>query len=343
MLSFDRNFYRDNFGIVADSVRGMLEDADYAKGRHALMAQDAQSPLITTSNAGIPAYLTNYLDPQVIKILTTPMKASEIYPEAKKGDWTTMTAQFPVVENTGEVSSYGDFNNSGSANANVNFVPRQSYLFQTITRWGERELEIAGNAKINWAQELNTSSVLVLNKFMNKAYFYGISGLECYGITNDPNLSAALTPSTKAAGGTTWAVATGAEIYGDIVSLYTQVQSQLNGLVDRDAKMVLAMSPTVETNLTKTNQYNVNVTDQIKKNFPNLRIVNAVQYAGSSNLVQMIVEEVDGVPTGQTIFNEKLRAHPVFVDLSSYRQKKTSGTFGALIRRPIAVASMSGV
>jgi hypothetical protein len=31
--------------------------------------------------------------------------------------------------------------------------------------------------------------------------------------------------------------------------------------------MVLGMSPEMEVNLTKTNMYNVNVTDQLKKNF----------------------------------------------------------------------------
>lgn len=337
MQRFDKTFYARNFGIVADSVRGLLDPEDYA------MAQDAQSPLITTSNGGIPAYLTNYLDPDLIRILVTPLKAAEILGEVKKGDWTTMTAQFPVIENTGEVSSYGDFNNSGSANANANFVPRQSYLFQTVTKWGERELEIAGNAKLNWAQEQNTSSAMVLNKFQNQTYFYGISGLDNYGLTNDPSLSAALTPATKTAGGTTWGAATAEEIFTDIVSLFEQLISQTRGLIDREAKMCLATAPGVEANFTKTNQYNVNVTDQIKKNFPNLTIETAVQYEGTSNLVQLIAQEIEGQSVGYCAFNEKLRAHPVFVDLSSFRQKKTSGTYGAVIRMPIAIASMSGV
>ncbi len=43
--------------------------------------------------------------------------------------------------------------------------------------------------------------------------------------------------------------------------------------------MVLGMSPEMEVNLTKTNQYNVNVTDQLKKNFPNMRIETAVEYS----------------------------------------------------------------
>ncbi|KAG1607072.1 hypothetical protein G6F45_013845 [Rhizopus arrhizus] len=125
---------------------------------------DAAGPLVTSSNTGIPGYLTNWVDPQLTRVLTTPMQGAVILGEGKKGDWTTLTATFPVVESTGEVSSYGDYSENGRAGANTNFPQRQSYHYQTMTEWGERELEMAGLAKINWASELNIASALVLNK-----------------------------------------------------------------------------------------------------------------------------------------------------------------------------------
>jgi len=72
------------------------------------MAMDAQPAMVTVSNAGIPAYLANYLDPEFVKVLVTKNKAAKILGEAKKGDWTTLTATFPTIENTGEVTTYGD-------------------------------------------------------------------------------------------------------------------------------------------------------------------------------------------------------------------------------------------
>jgi hypothetical protein len=42
-------------------------------------------------------------------------------------------------------------------------------------------------------------------------------------------------------------------------------------------------------------------------------------------------------------FTEKLRAHPVKVELSSFKQKKSQGTWGAIIYRPILIASMIGI
>ena len=73
------------------------------------MAMDAQPTLATTSSAGIPAWLSQFVDPEVVRILQSPNEGANILGERKTGDWTTQTAFFPVVENTGEVSSYGDW------------------------------------------------------------------------------------------------------------------------------------------------------------------------------------------------------------------------------------------
>lgn len=308
-------------------------------------AMDAQPALVTTSNSGIPAFLTTYVDPKLIEILVSPMKAAEIVgSEVKKGDWLTETAMFPVVESTGETSSYGDYSENGVAGVNSNFPQRQSYHYQVMTQWGEKELERAGLARIDWANRMNIASVLTLNKFQNKAYFFGISGLQNYGLLNDPSLSAAIVPTTKVAGGTSWANATAQEINNDIQKLYKQLQTQANGLVQLDTKMTLAMSPISEVYLTKTTDFNVNVMDILKKNFPNMTVKTAPEYSTvSGELLQLIVDEMDGQRTADTAFTEKLRAHPVVVKASSFLQKKSQGTWGCVIYRPALISQMLGL
>lgn len=304
------------------------------------LAADAQPALVTVSNAGIPAFLANYVDPEVIRVLTTPNKAAQILGERKKGDWTTATAMFPVVESTGETSSYGDFNNNGSTGSNINWESRESYAFQTITQWGERELAMAGLASIDYAAQLNVASALVMDKFLNKSYFFGIAGLRNYGLLNDPALFTPIGPI----GGTTWATKDGAAVYADIAALYGQLVSQTGGILDMNARMTLAMSPAASVNLTKTNQYNVNVTDQLKKNFPNMRVETAVEYSTvGGELVQLIADNLAGQDTGYAAFADKMHAHAVVVDLSSFRQKKSGATWGAIIRMPNAIAQMLGV
>lgn len=330
------------YGIILPGAKDYLKP-DFAENYQ--LAMDAQPTMVTANNAGIPAYFTNYVDPELIRVLVTPMKAAEIIGEVKKGDWTTLTAQFPIVESTGETSSYGDFNNNGMTAANVNWVPRQSYHYQTHTRWGERELDMYGAARIGYAAELNVASALVLNKFQNKSYFFGIDGLMNYGLLNDPSLTASITPNATGTGGAvTWATKDGQAVYDDIVKLYGQLVSQTKGLIERTDSMTLAMSPSAEVNLTKTNMYNVNVSDLLKKNFPNLRVETAVEYStDAGELVQLIADRLGEQDTAYAAFTEKMRAHAVVVEESSWKQKKSGGTWGAIIRQPLGIASMIGV
>jgi hypothetical protein len=328
-------------GIVLPQGTQFYEDG---WKRNYQLAMDAQPALVTVSSAGIPAYLANFIDPNVIEVLTAPMKAAVILGEAQKGDWVTATATFPVIEYTGETSSYGDYNENGSVGANANFPQRQSYHYQTMTQWGEKELAEAGLAKLDWVSRLNIASVLILNKYQNLSYFFGVSGLQNYGLLNDPLLPAAITPATKIAGGVLWSAATAGEVYQDVLNLFKQLQTQSGGLLTMDSPMVMALSPTAAVNLNKVSAFNVNARTTIKENFPNLRIETAPEYSTvSGELVQMIVESLEGQKTATTAFTEKLRAHPVIMLTSSFKQKKSQGTWGTIIYRPFLVGQMLGV
>lgn len=324
------------------------------------IAMDAQPALSTSPNAGIPAFLTTMIDPQVFKVLFAPTKAAEILGEVRKGSWTDQTAMFPVVEHTGEVSSYGDHSENGRAGANTAFPQRQSYLYQTIVEYGELELERAGLAKINYVAELDAAAANNMNRFQNLSYFFGVAGLENYGLLNDPNLSASLTPATKAspASGNTWFYnnapnCTANEVYNDILALFTQLVAQTGGLVDASTPMVLAMSPASAVALSFTNSFGITAEDILKKSYPNIKVETAVQYGVKStsnpngvvggNLMQLIATSVEGQETGYCAFNEKMRAHPIIRQLSGYRQKRTGGTWGAVIRQPMNIASMLGI
>jgi hypothetical protein len=127
----------DNVTLAMDG------DPDFAR-----MAMDAQPGLTTVANTGIPAWLTTMIDPEVYEVLFSPLEATSIFDEVQKGDWTLNSVMFPTVEHTGETSAYGDYSNNGSVNANTNFPSRQPFLFQTILQYGDRELDVAGEAKI---------------------------------------------------------------------------------------------------------------------------------------------------------------------------------------------------
>ena len=312
------------------------------------LAMDAQPALVTTSNVGIPAFLSNLIDPEVVRVLLAPTKAAEIFGEQKKGDWTLITTQFPVMEMTGQVTSYGDYNADGSTGVNVNWVPRQSYHFQTVQQYGERELEMYGLAKINYVSELDVAAANSINRFRNQTYFYGVAGLQNYGALNDPSLLAAISPLVKASGGTNWAdpKTTALEMFADVRALFTQLVNQLGGLVDINmaSKMKLLMSPLQEAYLLQVSAFNVPALTTIKQAFPGLEILTAPEYAtANGQLLQLILADIDGVSTTYCAFTEKLRVHPVVPGNSSWSQKKSGGTWGTIIRRPVCIAQMLGV
>ena len=340
-LSFEAyQVLANSYGIAFPEVVGMARINEH-DGK---IAMDAQPSLITSSNAGIPAFLTTYMDPKLVQVLVTPNKAAEIFGEERKGDWLTETAMFPMVESTGETSSYGDYSENGRSGANVQFENRQSYLYQVFTEWGERELERMGLAKVDWATRLNIASALTLDKFQNNSYFYGIAGLQNYGLLNDPSLSAALVPMTKAATGTGWKLALPTEIVSDVQAMYAQLVTQTGGNVEMDSEMVLALHPVTEVYLKNTNSFGLSALGILNTIFKNLRVVSAVQYlSGTTYSAQLIVKAVQGQGTGYCAFNEKLREHPPVRQLSSWQQKVTSGTWGAVIKYPMAITTITGI
>jgi len=315
-------------------------------GQDINLAMDAQPGLVSTVNGGIPSFLANILDPQVVEIVLKPLRAGEIAGgEIKKGDWTTQSLMMPLAEPAGHVVTYGDYENAGSVDSNVNWVARQPYTYQTIKRMGERQLEMWGLAKIDHSARLDRSVAQTFNRFQNRSYFYGISGLQNYGLLNDPSLISPISPATKGAGGTTWLTATAEEIYADVLSLYVQLQNQMGGNLEMTDKMTLVLSSTRQPRLATISSLTlIAVSVALKANFPNMEIKAAPEYStGSGELMQLLIEDFEADQTVWAAFTEKMRAHAIVQQLSSWMQKFSAGTWGAIIRRPICIAQMLGI
>lgn len=302
---------------------------------------DAQPALVTVANAGIPSLFTTFVDPAIIEVLVSPTKAAELYGETKKGTWVDDTAMFLMAERTGETSSYADYSQDGMSNSNENFPQRQSYHYQTNTRWGERELARAAAAKIDKANQVNMASALTLKKYQNLTYLYGVAGLQCYGGTNDPNLPASIAATHS------WFGESGDLIYADVLRLVQQMVAQGNGLVDAETAYTLGISPGNVMNFNNTNLYNVNVYTLIKTNFPGIKIVTVPEFAinggggaGGTEFIQLIADNVEGQRTCEAAFTEKMRAHAIVTKTSSWEQKKSQGSWGVIFYMPVFVASM---
>jgi hypothetical protein len=323
----------DNPGLVTTELR---------------IAMDAQPGLVTTPNAGIPLLFTSIVDPEIVRVIFQPLNATQVYGgEVQKGSWITDVDYFPLVEPTGQVAAYGDFSNNGEVDVNVQWTPRQPYGYQTFKRYGEKQIARWGAAGINYSAELDMARMLKFQQFQNGTYFNGVAGLINYGALNDPSLIAAIAPFTKGVGGTSWATVgvTADEIYNDIaLKLYVQLVTQMGGNIKSDAQMVLALSNFREPFLARKTTYGLTVRQYLMQTFPNLTIVTAPQFStGSGELVQLFLPRYDGIQTVVPAYTEKLRTHALVTEPSAWKQKLSAGTWGSIIRRPIAIAQMIGI
>lgn len=315
-----------------------VTDISTPSRQYAMDAASLTPTLVGTPNAGIPTFLTTYVDPKVIEVLVAPMKAAEIVGESKKGDWTTLTAAFIQAEPTTRVATYGDYSADGTSNTNVNYPQRQSYFFQTWTRWGERELAMAGAGRVDWAAQLNYSSALGIAKFLNSTYLFGVAGLQNYGLTNDPRLVAPVAAPVN------WATATPDAIFNDVVRMYKQLQTQSLGIIEQEDELRLALPPSAAGDLNNVNVYGLSAAKLLKDAFPKLSLVTVPEYDTSSGrLVQLWCPVIEGQETATCGFTEKLRAHAIERYSSYFRQKKSAGTWGAVIFRPLGCAQTLGV
>lgn len=306
-------------------------------------AMDAAGPMVTAPNNGIPAMLTNYFDPRIIEILVSPMKSEMLYTAVQKGDWATNTTTFMTVESQGETATYGDFAGGGVAGHNANFPQRQNYGFQTNTQWGDKQMAVAAKARIDFASRQQIASALILRKKENAINLFGVAGLQNYGLMNDPSLIAPVAPTTGVAGNT-WALKTSDEIYADFVLLWQDAIAQGNGLIDTDTPVKVGIANVVSQNLTKQNGFGQVLKDRLKLAYPNMEIVTIPEFATTGgNLVQMIAVEIEGQPTGELGYAERMRAHGVVRHSSYYAEKKSGHNWGAILYRPIFIVQMLGV
>lgn len=307
----------------------------------------SDAALVTAPNNGVPAELLTFLDPQITTVLTAVRAAREITNgrEVKKGDVTDITAKFPVVELTGHTEPYDDFVDGGTVGVNFNWVARDNYLFSTTRKYGDLAEARTGEAKISLSSQLQRAAAHIIDVDANRFYFRGVAGLRNYGLLNDPNLNPSLTPAASGTGSSPlWKTKTTQQIYEDILTLFQELVTKTGGNVRESDEIKLVMSPAIAVLLAKTNDLGYSVLKMLKDYFSNLTIIKAPEYATEAGeLMQMIAEDVEGEETVWLAFSEKFYAFAPFRVHSRIEQKFRAGTYGAIVRRPAAIASMLGM
>lgn len=329
------------YGIVFDTgapIRGILANDSIDQ-----LANDAA--MVTTANSGIPVEFTSYIDPMVIPILTATRGAREIFGEAKKGDWTTSYARFQTSEITGEVEAYTDYGQGGASDVNPTFPVRTQYIYQTNIRYGDREVDVASRARLQLAADKQRAAATVIDIASNKFALYGVAGLEIYGLLNDPNLPAAVSPLPNADTKTLWAEKSTKEIYEDVLYLFGKMADRGAGHIDANTELVLATSPATQVQLGRATDFNISARQMLETYFPKIRFVALPELATATGgtSILLVAPTIEGLPTAQIGFSEKFRAMRLIPESSSFHQKFVGSSYGTIIYRPFAIGTMTGV
>ncbi len=300
--------------------------------------------LITQANVTVPSALLGYWDPKAIEILTKKRSARDMFPEVKKGNFSSSQIHFRTNEVIGSTAPYSDFANNGNANLNYNFPFRDVYRFQTLISIGDLEAEIAGEAQIALVADKQRAATSMLDIDANRFYLLGVEGKQIFGILNDPSLPAAISPISHE-GKVLWSDKNTKEKYEDILKLFEELVSNMGGHVNAQFPLVLALSPSLNVMLGSATDYNVSVLDMLKKYFTSLRIVVVPELLApdGTQTVCFYPEEILGQSVGECVAPEKFRAYPPFRQESSLTQKLAASTAGAVIYHPLAFVRMTGM
>ena len=331
----DVSLYGFDFGAARDW---------YDAGRVRQQARDAA--LVTTPSTTVPAEFTTYIDPMVVEILTSPLRARLLGRERRAGNFATTQFTFRVGELVGASEPYSDFADNRTSDVNYNWPVRENYLFQTVIRYGDRETALTGAAKISLAADKQRAAANTLDHDANSFALLGVAGLDIYGILNAPELPAAITPgATGTGGGVTWNTKDMLQIYNDILLLFAQLAENGRGWIDQNTPLQLIVSPRAMTYLGRASEYNTNVLDLLQKYFSRLEVVVLPELQGTTGGETILLKaaSIQGQPVIELPFSEKVRAGRVVEELSSIKQKWEAGTYGALLIYPFAIAQMRGV
>lgn len=334
-------YSRNEAGEIVTNYRGLSERQ---------IAQDAA--MSTIPNVGIPSAYLTYLDPQVTTILFAVMNATRLFAETRKGTWTDQFMNFPVEEIVGDVTPYSDFTSNVTSDVNFNFPSRENFVFETVLKYGIRDQETSGRAKIDYAGAKQRAAANVLARAHNRFYLYGVANKQIYGALNDPNLNESETP-VSVNSQTTWEgklsdQANAAQIsnifFNDIAKLMNSLVGNNAGNIDNNTPFVLAIASDRYSYLSIPNAFGKTAMTLLKENFPNMEVIQLPELStDAGSMMYLTVPELMGEPTAQNAFSEKMRFLNIETYSSGWKQKAVGATWGCVVRRPNLVATMTGI
>lgn len=332
------------------------------------------APAVTTPNVNVPLGAMNYIFPQDIEIRTAIKTADKIATRQKIGEWGgSKMITIKVKEFNGQVTPDDGFANSTSrSTVNYSYITRGVFPFAGY--WGNTDMGRTTAAA--FGEDLKSDDVASLMSSLaiaqNQIFFTGVKeknlktvGVDnpVYGLLNEPNLDGyntvannGIDPSGNKS--TYWEYKTVNQIYNDVLIAYKELINKSGGNIVSEGisslkgKIKLAISlgtyyllKTVQSTGTQW----ISAYELIKNNLglQDEDIIPVPQFNGAYNNedVFYLIYEETGVygPTILNIYQELIRAYPIFQQHSEISQKIASQVSGCIVRYPMFVTRYTGI
>lgn len=349
-----------NLGLSFDkkTVGMLMRGAQMRAGAASGFGMDATQATITTPNIGTPVQFLQNILPGYTAVNTAVRQADEIAGILISGAWSDEQVVKALVEMVGYALPYGDYTNPNLASWNMNYNTRTVVRFEQGYLIGRLEEDRAARMLLDDSTLKRQSAMYSLDIVRNQVFFYGFnSGAnQTYGFLNDPNLANYITVTTKAGGGTTWAVSTTNEIITDLLVSINQLTNVSGGNVDPRTMPCTLVLPTNCVNYlsqTTINQPSTGWT-WLAENYPGIRVVSAPQLQaanGGANVFYLFCDNVssandystDGGQTWLQVVPTKLQLLGLEQNVKGYLEDYTNATAGAFLQRPWANVRYTGI
>ena len=346
LKQFEKNAFAKQGIILEGETQWMPHNEETEIDNGQVRVNTAMENALTVNN------FFNYIDPNIIQAQLSAMNADKLLPNRKVADWTMDYATFPVEKIVGSAEPFSNFTNNYSSAVN-NYV-RQIFRYHTSYKYGVFEIDCSKLTRLQFISKRQNSAASLMGKTENAIYLRGVNGVKLYGLLNDPNVAAPITPNsvTTSQGNnkTSWAdktvdAATGANfIYNDIMKLWQELVKNNSGLITNNTPITLAMSYNTYRYMLTTNNYNVTVEDLVKLVIPNITIVKLSELSlAEGERLYMICPNLNGQQAGFLGFSDKLRVMPIIQHMGYFEGGMCAATFGCVITQPSLIACMSGV
>lgn len=301
-----------------------------------------------------PWFYLNYLAKKPITVVTQRTTIDEILGRSSEGSWANASITKQFRELTGRSAPYDDFVESSAPRANRAYSYESRDVIRLSAGLIVTELEsrqaamIPGQYSPNMDKREAVSLLFKLDRDAIGYFGYRLGTAKCWGLLNDPNLSAFEAVAAGEGGDTEWAEKTFHEIIADLMTAVAKVQSGLKAnFVPATSAFKLVIPVGCDQYLGKVPECGgKTVREWIKDQWPKCKVVVSPVFDGAlggENVFYVIVDKVGTSPVAEQFVPASLFMVGSMKREAGYSELWSMATAGTFVEQPLGIGRFFGI